>query len=112
VKKIEAFVKTSRLGDIVERLRLIGTTGMTLAEVHGMSESTKSATVVQGYRMQKLTAPRYHIMIVVRDEDAQHVIAAIMRTARTEAPGDGIITVTEVEGVMRIRTNEVDADAL
>ena len=112
LKKIEAVVRTSRLDDIVERLRLIGTMGMTVSEVHGMSPSTTSVTVVQGQKLWRLSAPRYQLMVVVRDEDAPHVIAAIMRCARTDAPGDGIITVTDVDGVMRIRTGEVDADAI
>ena len=112
MKKIEALVRTSRLDDIVERLRLIGTTGMTVTEVHGISASTGSVTVVQGHRMWNVAAPRYQLMVVVHDEDAAHVVAAILRTARTDAPGDGIITVTNVVGAMRIRTNEIDADAL
>jgi nitrogen regulatory protein P-II 1 len=112
VKKIEALVRTSRLDDIVERLRLIGTTGLTVAEAHGISSSTTSVTVVQGQRVWKASAPRYQLTIVTRDEDAPHVVAAIVRTAATDAPGDGIITVTDVDGVMRIRTGEIDADAI
>ena len=112
MKKIEAIVRTSRLDEIVSRLRLIGMTGMTVSEVHGMSVSTKTMSVVHGHRMVSLTAPRYQLMTVVPDEDVAHVVAAIMRTARTDAPGDGIITVVNVDGVMRIRTGEVDADAI
>jgi nitrogen regulatory protein P-II 1 len=112
VKKVEALVRTSRLDDIVERLRLIGTTGMTVTEAHGMSRSTTSVTVVQGQRVSKVSAPRYQLEIVVRDEDVAHVIAAIVRCARTDAPGDGIITVTDVDGAVRIRTGEIDADAI
>jgi nitrogen regulatory protein P-II 1 len=112
VKKIEALVRTSRLDDIVERLRLIGTAGLTVTEAHGMSPSTMSATVIQGQRVWSVSAPRYQIMVVVRDEDAPHVVAAILRTARTDAPGDGIVTVSDIDGAMRIRTGEVDADAI
>jgi nitrogen regulatory protein P-II 1 len=112
MKKIEALVRTGRLDDIVERLLLIGTSGLTLTEAHGISPSTTSVTVIHGQRMWNLAAPRYHLMLVVRDEDAPHVVSAIMRTARTEAPGDGLITVTDVDGVMRIRTGEVDEAAL
>lgn len=112
MKKIEAVVRTSRLDEIVERLRLIGTIGMTVTEAHGMSRSTTSSTVVQGQRLWKTTAPRYELMIVVPDQDVPHVVAAIVRCARTDAPGDGLITVSDIDGVMRIRTGEVDADAI
>jgi nitrogen regulatory protein PII len=97
VKKIEAFVKTSRLDEIVNRLRLIGTTGMTVTAVHGLGAKA---------------APRYQLMVVVHDEDAAHVVAAIVHAGRTDSPGDGIVTVMDVDGVMRIRTNEIDAEAL
>jgi nitrogen regulatory protein P-II 2 len=112
MKRIEAVVRTSRLDEIVNRLRLIGTTGMTITEVHGISASTTSVIVARAQRVQKVMAPRYQIMVVLRDEDAPHVVAAIRRAACTDAPGDGLITVMEVDGVMRIRTNEVDDDAI
>jgi nitrogen regulatory protein P-II 1 len=112
VKKIEAVVRTSRLDDIVERLRLIGTIGLTVTEAHGMSRSTTTSTVFQGQRLWKLSAPRYELMVVVHDQDVPHVVAAIVRCARTDAPGDGLITVTDVDGAMRIRTGEIDADAI
>lgn len=112
MKKIEALVRTSRLDDIVERLRLIGTIGMTVTEAHGMSRSTTSTVVVQGQRVARVSAPRYQVMVVVHDQDVPHVVAAIVRCARTDAPGDGLITVTDVDGAMRIRTNEIDADAI
>ncbi|HVZ71643.1 MAG TPA: P-II family nitrogen regulator [Polyangia bacterium] len=112
MKRVEAVVRTSKLDEIVNRLHLIGTNGLTVTEVHGMSASTTTVTVVHGHRMQQFAAPRYQIMTVVRDEDAAHVVAAILRTAHTGSPGDGIITVADVLGVMRIRTNEVDDDAV
>ena len=112
MKKIEALIRTSRLDEVINRLWLIGLTGMTLAEAHGVSASTTSDSVFHGQRLQASSAPRYQIMVVVRDDDAAHVVNAIGLAARTEAPGDGLITVTDVLGVMRIRTGEIDADAL
>jgi nitrogen regulatory protein PII len=112
MKKIDAVVRTHRLDDIVNRLWLIGVTGMTLAEVHGMSASTTSTGVFHGQRLTMSSAPRLQLTVVVMDDDAAHVVNAIVHAARTEARGDGIITVTDVLGVMRIRTGEVDADAI
>ena len=66
----------------------------------------------KGQRLQRLSEPRYQLTAVVRDEDAAHAVAAIVQTARTDAPGDGLVTVSDVDGIMRIRTGEVDADAI
>lgn len=109
MKKIEAVLRTSRLDEVVSRLRLIGATGMTVSAVHGLS-------VADGAPHQppppKTAGPRYELMIVVSDDDAPHVVRAILHSGHTGSPGDGIVTVTDVDGVMRIRTGETDADAL
>jgi nitrogen regulatory protein PII len=59
MKKIEAIVKPQLLDEIVTRLRLIGVTGMTVAEVHGMSRSAGIEGVFRGQRYRAPSAPRY-----------------------------------------------------
>jgi len=112
MKKIDAIVRTSRFDDIVNRLRLIGVTGMTIGEVYGISAGTTGDRVSHGQRMQLRSAPRYQLMVVVRDEDAAQVVNAIVHSGRTDAPGDGLVTVGDVIGAMRIRTGETNVDAL
>jgi nitrogen regulatory protein P-II 1 len=43
---------------------------------------------------------------------AHGVLDTILATARTEKIGDGKIWVTPVEHIVRIRTGEVDTDAI
>jgi nitrogen regulatory protein P-II 1 len=112
MKKIDAIVRTSRLDDIVNRLFLVGVTGMTFAEAYGLSSSAVTASMSRGRRLEVPAAPRYQVSIVVADADAAHVVNAIIHAARTEAAGDGLVTVTDVLGVMRIRTGEIDDDAV
>jgi nitrogen regulatory protein P-II 1 len=111
MKRIDATVRTSRLEEIVNRLRLIGVTGMTLAEVYGFGLTTNVAGS-PGARVRSSTAPRYQLTIVVRDEDAAHIVNAITVAGRTESPGDGVVFVSDVVDVMRIRTGETGIDAL
>jgi nitrogen regulatory protein P-II 1 len=112
MKRIDAIVRPFRLEEIVNRLRLIGVTGMTVAEVHGMSRSTSIEGVFHGQRYRTASAPRYHVTIVVRDDAAAHVMNAVIQAARTEEPGDGIVTVSDVFEAVRIRTGESGPDAL
>jgi nitrogen regulatory protein P-II 1 len=112
MKEIAAIVRTSRFDDIVHRLRLIGVAGMTIAEVYGISSGTTSHRVFKGQRFQLQSAPRYKLTVVVRDEDAASVVNAIVHSARTDSPGDGLVTVGDVIGAMRIRTGETNVDAL
>jgi nitrogen regulatory protein P-II 1 len=112
MKKIDAIIRPHRIEDVVSRLRLIGVTGMTVTEVHGISPSTAVVGVFRGERYIMPSAPRYQLMMVVPDGLAEAVVAAIARTARTEEPGDGIVAIGDVVDVFRIRTGESGTDAL
>jgi len=112
MKKIDAVVKTSRFEEIVDRLRLIGVTGLTAAEVQGISPSAMTEGIFQGQRYVNASAPRYQITVVVEDGDVAAVVNAIRLRGQTGSPGDGIITVSDALEAIRIRTGEIGADAL
>ena len=112
MKKIDAIVKTSRFEEIVDRLRLIGVTGLTAAEVIGISPSAMTQGMFQGQRYVTASAPRYQITVVVEDGDVASVVNAIRQRGQTNSPGDGIITVSDTLEAIRIRTGEIGADAL
>jgi len=50
--------------------------------------------------------------VVVKTEDVERCVEAIIRAARTGKIGDGKIFITNVEQVVRIRTGEVDETAI
>jgi nitrogen regulatory protein P-II 1 len=52
------------------------------------------------------------IEVVVRTEDVDRCVDAIVMVARTGKIGDGKIFVTAVERVVRIRTGELDDGAI
>jgi nitrogen regulatory protein PII len=56
--------------------------------------------------------PKIKIEIVVRDEEVQGVLDAIVRSARTGQVGDGKIFVSDLAQAVRIRTGEVNQDAI
>jgi len=112
MKKIDAIVKTTRFEDIVDRLRMIGVTGLTAFEVSGISPSAMTAGIFQGQRYVNASAPRYQITVVVEDGDVASVVNAIRLRGQTDSPGDGIITVSDALEAIRIRTGETGVDAL
>lgn len=112
MKKIDAIVKTTRFEEIVDRLRLIGVTGLTAAEVHGISPSAVTEGIFQGQRYVTASAPRYQITVVVEDSEVAAVVNAIRQRGQTDSPGDGIITVSDTLEAIRIRTGEIGPDAL
>ncbi|MCU0813593.1 MAG: P-II family nitrogen regulator, partial [Burkholderiaceae bacterium] len=56
--------------------------------------------------------PKVKIEVVVKDDDAERAIDAIVQAAKTGKIGDGKIFVTPVEQVVRIRTGETDEAAI
>jgi nitrogen regulatory protein P-II 1 len=55
---------------------------------------------------------KLQIEIICTDEQVDGLIEAIVNAARTDTVGDGMAWVTDVEHVVRIRTNERGPDAL
>jgi len=56
--------------------------------------------------------PKTKIEVVVPDGLAEKVVETVIRTAKTGSIGDGKIFVSNLEGVIRIRTGETGDRAL
>jgi len=56
--------------------------------------------------------PKVKVEVVVKTEDVDRCVDAIVNVARTGKIGDGKIFVTAVERVVRIRTGDLDDAAV
>ncbi|NLB14141.1 MAG: P-II family nitrogen regulator, partial [Gammaproteobacteria bacterium] len=56
--------------------------------------------------------PKVKIEVAVTEDQLERVVDAIQRSANSGKIGDGKIFVSPLEQVIRIRTGELDADAL
>jgi nitrogen regulatory protein P-II 1 len=112
VKLITAIVKPFKLDDVKTALKDAGVTGMTVTEVQGFGRQSGHTEVYRGAEYTIDFVPKVRIDVLVDVTDAERVADAIAASARTGKIGDGKIWITEVDRVMRIRTGEVDADAL
>ena len=112
MKLITAIVKPFKLDDVKTALKDAGVTGMTVTEVQGFGRQSGHTEVYRGAEYTIDFVPKVRIDVLVDVTDAERVADAIAASARTGKIGDGKIWITEVDRVMRIRTGEVDADAL
>ncbi len=112
MKKIEAVIKPFKLDDVREALSEIGITGMTAIEVKGFGRQKGHTELYRGAEYVVDFLPKVKIDVVVNDDQVDRCVEAITEAARTGKIGDGKIFVTSVERVVRIRTGEVDADAV
>jgi nitrogen regulatory protein P-II 1 len=112
MKLITAIVKPFKLDDVKNTLKEIGVAGMTVAEVQGFGRQSGHTEVYRGAEYTVDFVPKVKVEILVDAARAEEVADAITRAARTGKIGDGKIWITDVERIIRIRTGEVDDDAL
>ena len=112
MKQITAIVKPFKLEEVREALTAIGVRGMMVTEVKGFGTQSGHTEIYRGAEYAVNFVPKVKLEIVVTDAMAEPVVEAIARTAKTEKIGDGKIFVLDVESAMRVRTGEMNEDAL
>jgi len=111
-KKIEAIIREEALDAVKDALHAIGIVGMNVVEVrgHGRQGGIDLSWRGTAYRMDLI--PKIQINIILSDHNVEKTIDAIVGSARTGQPGDGLIFIYPVDDVVRIRTGERGHDAL
>ena len=112
MKKIEAIIKPFKLDDVKERVFAAGGNGMTVSEVKGFGRTGGKKEVYRGSAYTVDFVPKVRIECFVDDDHVRPVVDAIVAAARTGVIGDGKITISTLEEVLRIRTGERGKDAL
>lgn len=112
MKKIEAVIRPFKLDDVKEALLEEGIRGMTISEVRGYGRQKGHKETYRGSEYQIEFVPKIKIEVVVDDKMAEKVVEAILKTAKTGQVGDGKIFISNIEDVIRIRTDESGPAAL
>jgi len=112
MKMVMAIIKPFKLDDVREALAEIGVQGITVTEVKGFGRQKGHTELYRGAEYVVDSLPKVKVEMIVSDTMVERAIEAIVKAARTGKIGDGKIFVYELERVMRIRTGELDGDAL
>ena len=112
MKLIMAIIKPFKLDDVKDALHEVGVSGITVTEVKGFGRQKGHTELYRGAEYVVDFLPKVKIEVVVKDGDAERCIEAIVKAAKTGKIGDGKIFVTSIESVVRIRTGEVNEDAV
>jgi nitrogen regulatory protein P-II 1 len=112
MKMVMAVIKPFKLDDVREALAEAGVAGITATEVKGFGRQKGHTELYRGAEYVVDFLPKIKLEVAVTDEQADAVVEAIMKTAGTGKIGDGKIFVWDLERVVRIRTGELDGDAL
>lgn len=112
MKMISAIIKPFKLDDVREALADIGIQGVTVTEVKGFGRQKGHTELYRGAEYVVDFLPKLKLDIAVTDDQLDEVVRTIQETAHSGKIGDGKIFVTSLEQVVRIRTGEMDEDAL
>ena len=112
MKKIEAVIKPFKLEDVKDALVEIGITGMTVSEVKGYGRQKGHSELYRGAEYVVDFLPKIKIEMLVEDSSVEQVTKTIIQAAKTGKIGDGKIFVSDIEKIIRIRTGEIDSEAI
>jgi nitrogen regulatory protein P-II 2 len=112
MKLITAIIKPSKLDDVRDALSELGVQGMTVTEVKGYGRQKGHTEIYRGAEYTVHFVPKIRIEIAIADPQAEQLVEAIQRTAKTGQIGDGKIFMWSLDHAVRIRTGETDDNAL
>ena len=112
MKKIEAIIKPFKLDEVKDGLAEIGIKGLTVSEIKGFGRQKGHTELYRGAEYEIDFLPKIKVEVAVSDENFEQVLHVIQDKAKTGKIGDGKIFVYELNKVLRIRTGEVDENAL
>ena len=112
MKKIEAIIRPEKVEEVRKAIEAVGYPGVTITEAqgHGKQKGVVQQWRGETYRVEFL--PKVKLEIVASDADADKIVQAIIKSAKTGAVGDGKIFVSDVKDVIKIRTGERGESAL
>ena len=98
-----AVVRSSRLYEVVDRLKSIGVSGCTVSRVRGYGD--------EWHVYEPLIHGGTHkLEMIVRNDQVDRVVKEITDHASTRLAGDGILAVFDLKSVVEIRSKEEATD--
>ena len=110
--RVEAIVQPHRWEEVKNALIELAIAGMTVWEVRGHGRQKGRTETYRGREYTVDLRPKIKIEMVVRDEDVDAVVDAIMKAAPTGQIGDGKIFLSPISETIRIRSQERGVAAL
>ena len=112
MKYIIAIIKPFKLDDVREALMELGVEGLTVSEVKGFGRQRGQTEIYRGAEYAVAFVPKVKLEIACKADMADQIVETLKNAAGTEKIGDGKIFVLDMEQAIRIRTGELNNEAL
>ena len=112
MKKVDIIIRPHKLEDVMDALTAVGVQGMTVTEIKGFGRQKGKTEMYRGAEYRITFNPKVRLEVLIPDTMLEQIMQAAGEAARTCRIGDGKILVTDVLGVVRIRTGETGDAAI
>lgn len=110
--KISIVTRREKFEELRKEMLAIGITGMTVLNVNGCGAQKGLTKIIEGVTKRQMMAPKIQIDIVVCSVPVQKVIDTALKVLQTGNIGDGKIFTSPIDHVVRVRTGEINEDAV
>lgn len=112
MKFIVAIIKPFKLDEVREALYEAGINGLTVIEAKGFGRQKGHTELYRGAEYVVDFLPKVKLEIAVSDDMTEVAVETIQKAAYTGKIGDGKIFVFDLAAAVRVRTGEIDDEAL
>ena len=106
MKRLECIVRVNKLEDVKQALEELGVNGLTCEQVRGYGRQLGRTDKYRGSTYAVNLLPKMKIEVVMKDEQLEEAIEAILKVTQSGEIGDGKMFISDVEDAIRIRTGE------
>jgi nitrogen regulatory protein P-II 1 len=112
VKLVTAVIKPHKLEEVKAALAAFGVHGLTITESSGYGRQRGKTEVYRGTEYTVDVVPKTRVEVLCADDDATDIANVMVTAARSGRIGDGKVWIAPVDAIIRIRTGELDDEAL
>lgn len=112
MKLIIAVIRPEKLSDVLEALFRAEVRGLTVSRVHGHGGELETVQTYRGTTVKMELQEKVRLEIGVSEPFVETTVDTILRAASTGEVGDGKVFVLPLESVHRIRTREMNEQAV
>ena len=112
MKDVTASVMPHKADEVKDALAAFGVKGITITEASGYGRQKGKTEVYRGTEYTIDVVPKTRIEVLCEAYDAEDIANVIVTAARSGRIGDGKVWISEVDRIIRIRTGEIDDEAL
>jgi nitrogen regulatory protein PII len=112
MKEIKAYIRCDRAAKVHAALSEAGISHMTLSQVLAVGAHSDTDQAKLSIEFGCYVDPRVKVEIICLDKDETRTVEIVRKAASTGQPGDGIITIANVNRLVKIRTAAESVEAL